>query len=116
MVNPPLGDRAAAMGLADTPIATEWYLDMRIDLARWAARPAVQDAWKRIAARDGLDGNAFGEATFFFVSAVLGQAYPIVSSMSKARRLGWTGYADTWDAYEETFEELERAKIIPKRQ
>lgn len=33
--------------------------------------------------------------------------------MSKARKLGWTGYADTWDELEETFEILEKEGILP---
>jgi hypothetical protein len=36
--------------------------------------------------------------------------------MSKARKLGWTGYQDTWDAFKETFAELEQAKMLPPRQ
>lgn len=33
--------------------------------------------------------------------------------MRKARKLGWNGYIDTWDAYLGVFEELAREKIIP---
>jgi hypothetical protein len=33
--------------------------------------------------------------------------------MSKARKLGWTGYADTWDELEKTFETLEDQGILP---
>lgn len=36
--------------------------------------------------------------------------------MSKARKSGWTGYQDTWEAFEETFAELEEAKMLPRRQ
>jgi hypothetical protein len=33
--------------------------------------------------------------------------------MSKARKLGWTGYEDTWEAFERTFNILEKEGIIP---
>jgi hypothetical protein len=45
---------------------------------------------------------------------VLGLEYNIVISMSKARKFGWTGYIDTWEAFEETFAELEKEKVICK--
>jgi hypothetical protein len=45
---------------------------------------------------------------------VLGRNYDIVISMSKARKLGWTGYIDSWQALEESFDELAREKIAPK--
>jgi hypothetical protein len=35
--------------------------------------------------------------------------------MSKARKSGWTGYEDTWECLEETFKELEEAKVLPKK-
>jgi hypothetical protein len=33
--------------------------------------------------------------------------------MSKARRLGWDGYADTWEELEDTFRILEEEGILP---
>jgi hypothetical protein len=112
---PPLAERAGAMGLAGTRAVRAGYAELRVDLASWAARPEVKDAWARLAARENLDEAAFGEGTFGFANFVLGRSYSIVCSMSKARRLGWTGYVDTWEAYEKTFDELERERIIPAR-
>jgi hypothetical protein len=45
---------------------------------------------------------------------VLGRNYDIVISMSKARKFGWTGYKDSWEALEETFDELAKEGIMPK--
>lgn len=56
-------------------------------------------------------------AFFFFLTSQSsrGRLHSLfVFSMTKARKLGWTGYIDTWDAYLEVFGELERQKIIPK--
>jgi len=33
--------------------------------------------------------------------------------MSKARELGWTGYADTWTELVDTFETLEKERVLP---
>jgi hypothetical protein len=33
--------------------------------------------------------------------------------MSKARKLGWSGYEDTWEAFGRTFDILEKEGIIP---
>ena len=58
----------------------------------WSKRPEVQDAWVRLAERHGLEVDAFEKGTWMFLGIVLGRNYDIVISMSKARRLGWTGY------------------------
>ena len=96
----------------------------------WSKRPEVQDAWVRLAERHGLEVDAFEKGTWMFLGIVLGRNYDIVISMSKARRLGWTGYdifpsfsrvltrrhryKDTWEAFSDTFDKLEREKILPK--
>lgn len=33
--------------------------------------------------------------------------------MSKARKLGWTEYAETWDELVDSFEQLEKEGILP---
>jgi hypothetical protein len=38
----------------------------------------------------------------------MGRDWSCVGSMTKARKLGWTGYSDTWDKLEETFQVLEK--------
>ena len=49
-----------------------------------------------------------------FLDFVLGRDFDLVISMSKARSFGWKGYKDTWDSFNETFDELETNKILPK--
>jgi hypothetical protein len=89
-------------------------VENRIAMAKWSKRQDVKEAWERIAERDGLEKDAFEKATWSFLDFVLGRNYDIVISMSKARKLGWTGYEDTWTNLEETFDILEKEKIIPR--
>lgn len=126
---PPILDYASSAGLVGRvgPGAVE----QRVDLVRWSHRPEVQKAWETVARREGLDKSAFEKATWQFSGFVLGKNYDLVISMSKARRLGWTGYVfeypplvselipvplsycDSWDAFREVFDELEKEKIVP---
>lgn len=110
--NPPYEDLAAVAGMEGK--ITPGKVEQRIDLVKWAGRKEVKDAWAKIADREGLEKDALEKATWQFLGFVLGRSYNIVISMSKARKLGWSGYIDSWEAFEETFNDLENAKIIPK--
>lgn len=109
---PPFDDCATAAGMVGKikPGAVE----QRIDLIKWSQKKEVKDAWARIAEREGLEKDAFAQATWGFLGFVLGRNYDIVISMSKARKLGWKGYIDSWESLEEAFDELESLKIVPK--
>jgi hypothetical protein len=67
------------------------FVEQRIDLVKWSQRDDVKKAWEQLAAREGLEKDAFYQATWAFLGLVLGRNYDIVVSMSKARKLGWTG-------------------------
>jgi len=109
---PPFEDLAAERGMEGK--ATQGKVQQRIDLVRWSQKKEVKEAWLRVAEREGLEKDALEKATWAFLGFVLGRNYDIVISMSKARKLGWTGYVDSWDALEESFDELAREKIAPK--
>ncbi|KAI9797965.1 MAG: hypothetical protein M1833_005021 [Piccolia ochrophora] len=109
---PPIADVAADRGLVGR--VEQGLVEQHIDLTKWSQKDEVKDAWSRLAERDGLDSQAFEKATWGFLGFVLGRNYDLVISMSKARRFGWTGYVDTWDALSTTFEDLEEEKILPK--
>ncbi|KAI9756105.1 MAG: hypothetical protein M4579_003992 [Chaenotheca gracillima] len=109
---PPLEDFAEKMGLKNH--VPQGLVRQRIDLTKWSQKPEVKRAWEKLAARDGLDNDAFEKATWGFLGFVLGRNYNLVISMSKARKLGWTGYVDSWDALEECLQELEDEKILPR--
>jgi hypothetical protein len=109
---PPFEDLAAVTGMEGK--MRQGIVEARVDLVKWSQKKEVKDAWKRIAEREGLEKDALEKATWGFLGFVLGRNYDIVISMSKARKLGWTGYVDNWDALEQSFDELAKEKIAPK--
>ncbi|KAF2459538.1 NAD dependent epimerase/dehydratase family protein [Lineolata rhizophorae] len=110
---PPLAVTAAEHGLLGR--APQGEVESRIDLTRWSQLDEVKAAWARLADREGLKKDAFEKATWGFLNFVLGRNYDLIISMSKARKMGWTGYVDTWDSLSDCFDQLERANIIPFR-
>ncbi|KAL4886793.1 hypothetical protein BJY04DRAFT_41999 [Aspergillus karnatakaensis] len=88
-------------------------LFLQVDPEKWAKREDVNAAWGMLRERYGLDQKAWEKATWDFLTFVLGRDWSCVGSMSKARKLGWTGYADTWEELDATFEELEREGVLP---
>jgi hypothetical protein len=112
MKEPLIADLANELGLAGK--ATQSKVEQRINLAKWSQQREVRQAWEKLADREGLEKDAFEKATWAFLDFVLGRNFDLVISMSKARKLGWTGYIDTWQSLETTFDELEAAKVLPK--
>lgn len=108
---PPIADVAAQIGLENN--VRRGKVVAKIDLTKWSKRADVENAWEKLRDQHGLDKDAFPKATWPFLTFVLGRDYNIMISMSKARKLGWTGYVDTWDALSECFDELEQEKILP---
>jgi nucleoside-diphosphate-sugar epimerase len=111
---PPIDEHAAAIGMEGKFGPSK--LEQRIDLIKWTKRPEVLEAYKKLQKQTGIEEDAWEKATWGFLGFCLGRTYDCVVSMSKARKLGWTGYQDTWEAFEETFAELEEAKMLPRRQ
>ncbi len=70
--------------------------------------------WRRIAEREGLvepDLNRL--ASPWHTDADLGRPIEVVTDMSKSRRLGFTDYRPTDDAFYALFEKLRRDRLIP---
>ncbi|KAB8244216.1 hypothetical protein BDV35DRAFT_395154 [Aspergillus flavus] len=88
-------------------------LFLQVDPEKWAKRRDVNETWVKLRDTYKLDQVAWDKATWDSLTFVLGRDWSCVGSMSKARKLGWTGYADTWDELEETFEILEKEEILP---
>lgn len=109
---PPFEDLAQGTGMEGR--VRQGRVEQRIDLVKWSRKKEVKEAWKKIAEREGLETDVFEKATWGFLGFILGRNYDIVISMSKARKFGWTGYVDTWESLEESFDELAREKIVPK--
>jgi len=52
----------------------------------------VRKAWEKAAEREGLSKDALEKVVWGFFRFVLGRNYDLVIDMSKARKLGWTGW------------------------
>ncbi|KAH8110773.1 NAD dependent epimerase/dehydratase family protein [Phellopilus nigrolimitatus] len=109
---PPLDDFAKAHGLEG--VVKGATMDSRVDLAQWSARPEVKAAWAKIAARENVQEDTLEKASWFFTLFCLGRTYDTVASITKSRKFGFNEYIDSWDAFEEAFDDLEAAKVIPK--
>ncbi|SCO76943.1 related to wound-inducible protein AWI 31 [Fusarium oxysporum] len=109
---PPMSVVAKDIGLkGHTP---QSYIRQRVDLVKWSKTQEVKDAWKRLADREGLDPEALSKASWAFAGFAWGRDYNNILSMSKSRKIGWTGYLDTWENLESIFRILEDKKVIPK--
>ena len=111
---PPIADSADKLGVQGLQITQQSQVEALVDLPTWSQREDVQAAWQKLAEREGLEKEAFDKATWTFLGFVLGRNYDVVSSMSKARAAGWTGYVDTWTSLKDVFEEYADAGILPK--
>ena len=70
--------------------------------------------WRTIAAREGLAESDLGRlASPWHSDADLGRPIEVVTDMSKSRRLGFTGYKPTDDAFFELFAQLRADRLIP---
>lgn len=87
--NPPLSIQAKESGLVGK--IPQSVIEQRVDLVKWSQKDEVKTAWIRLSSREGLDQDAFNNATWTFLGFVLGRNYDVVASMSKARQFGWTG-------------------------
>lgn len=52
--------------------------------------------------------------TWIFFMLATGKSWVTISSIEKARKLGWTRMYSTYDAWTDTFRLLENAGILPR--
>lgn len=111
---PPIKARESSLGLSSDPVVDNApTLFLQVDPEKWARRSDVNAAWMQLREKYHLDQEAWDKATWNFLVLTMGRDWSCVASMSKARKLGWTGYADTWDELEETFQMLEKEGVMP---
>ncbi|KAI0811694.1 NAD(P)-binding protein [Xylaria sp. FL0064] len=108
---PPVAEVEAQLGLKGEFKPSVLY--NQIDLIKWSQRPEVVKAWKSIRDRHGLEQEVWDNATWAFLNFLLGREYSCVASMSKARKMGFNKYADTWVEFQHALKELEAAKMLP---
>ncbi|OQE14026.1 hypothetical protein PENFLA_c041G05709 [Penicillium flavigenum] len=111
---PSLKALASSLGISKDPSAEDSPpLFLQIDPEKWPKREDVNKAWAQLRDKYNLDQDAWDKATWDFLIMAMGRDWSCVGSMSKARKLGSTGYADTWDELEDTFKTLESKGILP---
>ena len=72
------------------------------------------DTWREIAGREGLaEPDLARVASAWHTDADLGRPVEVVTDMSKSRRLGFTGYQPTDDAFFDLFAQLRADRLIP---
>jgi nucleoside-diphosphate-sugar epimerase len=72
------------------------------------------DVWRGIAAREGLaEPDLARLASPWHTDADLGRPIEVVTDMGKSRRLGFTGYQPTDDAFFALFDRLRADRLIP---
>lgn len=84
-------------------------------LVEWSSRPEVEQAWKELTAQYGLRFDPFADrASTFGVtdSAIIG-GWALSLSIRKARKMGWTGSVDSYEAAFHTLNDLARLKVAP---
>lgn len=113
MEKPPYTEFAAERGLKHSHATQQSRVEGKINLSEWVKKPEVKDAWARLVKKHDLEEDALEKATWMFINFVLGRNYNIVINMSKARKAGWTGYADTWEAMSARMDELVQEKVLP---
>jgi hypothetical protein len=70
--------------------------------------------WREIATREGLaEPDLARLASPWHTDADLGRPIEVVTDMGKSRRLGFTGYVATDDAFFALFERLRAQRLIP---
>lgn len=72
------------------------------------------DLWREIAAREGpIEPDLARLASPWHTDADLGRPIEVITDMSKSRRLGFTGYQPTDDAFFTLFDRRRAERLIP---
>ncbi|KAL1884844.1 hypothetical protein Plec18167_001499 [Paecilomyces lecythidis] len=91
-------------------------LRFKFTLAEWAKKPEVQNAWKEIAAKHDLRQKELWDTdrVFGFTDAAITWPYPISFSTTKAKKLGFFGFVDSYESIFKVLNEFVDMKMIPK--
>ncbi|KAF2843998.1 hypothetical protein T440DRAFT_512419 [Plenodomus tracheiphilus IPT5] len=88
------------------------YIENEFALKEWAEDK--QPVWELITKKYGGKPEAFGWGTWRVMDWALGKSWSAATSISKARKFGWTRYDDTWDNWVDTIRAFENAGILPR--
>lgn len=86
-------------------------LESQINMMAWSKdKKAV---WERVVAKHGGNPQAFDWGTWDILDWGLGEGWLAITTVSKARKYGWTRHDDTYDCWIETFRSFENAGVLP---
>ncbi|KAF2092511.1 NAD dependent epimerase/dehydratase family protein-like protein [Rhizodiscina lignyota] len=89
--------------------------ELRNSLEQWAKQQPVQEAWDRLAAREGLDRDVFYQASWGFADGVVSFQHSIMFDMNKVRRFGFHATVDSTADFVECIKTAQELKFLPKR-
>ena len=84
-------------------------------LLSWSERPEIETAWKELSEKHSLQFDPFKDRAQVFGmtdSAIIG-GWALSLSMRKARKMGWHGCVDSYEAMFHTIRDLGRLKVTP---
>ncbi|KAJ0421362.1 hypothetical protein BJY00DRAFT_323348 [Aspergillus carlsbadensis] len=84
-----------------------------IDMVQWAADK--RGVWEAVVAKYGGRKEAFEWGTWGFFNWATGKSWCTVSSVHKARSMGWRRTDRTFDTWVETYRSFENAGVLPSR-
>lgn len=87
---------------------------LETSFTEWAT-PEKQKVWEQICEDSGCkEAKAtWAAGTWQYQDWVFGRTWSATLSMSKARKFGYTGYKDSFEAFVETYEKMKQLKQIP---
>ena len=108
-----LGAKATSEQEFSKSAPREGQVQQELSLSEWSQdkRPV----WEALCDKAGVpEAKATWDAgTFAFQDWVFQRSWSATLTMTKARKLGWTGYKDSYDSVTETFDKFKELKQIP---
>ncbi|KAF4304808.1 putative nucleoside-diphosphate-sugar epimerase protein [Botryosphaeria dothidea] len=114
---PKLGDYYGVEVLGENAIESAGdseVMEQSFKMGNWAKDK--KPVWESICKKYGGNPEAFDWGTWWFMDWAVGKSWPTISSVNKARKMGWQRYDDTYETWIETFRSFENAGILPRPQ
>ena len=86
-------------------------MESQINMMEWAKDK--KPVWERVVANHGGNPSAFDWGTWDILDWGLGEGWLAITTVTKARKYGWTRHDDTYDTWVKTFRSFENAGILP---
>ncbi|KAJ5318516.1 hypothetical protein N7476_004936 [Penicillium atrosanguineum] len=109
-----LGAAASSQQRFEKALPKEGDLQLELSLAEWCQ--GKRKVWEDLCERQGLPGakTTFDLAGWAVGDFLFQRTWSATLSVNKARRFGWTGHADSYQSFVDTFEKFRQLGLIPK--